>query len=180
MICEKCNKNEASVHLVRIANGKKEHLMLCEKCAIEMGDLIIESEVKEGDDFDINKILNGLVDYMSEKEQDDILPSVINCDRCKTNFRDVKSSGRVGCSECYKSFEKTITDMIIKAQGSAEHIGRIALKMRGEIDENSYEIKCLEEDLKDAIEFENYEVAAVIRDKIKKFKKLKNKDEEDE
>lgn len=37
MICERCHKNEASVHTVQIINGEKIEHYYCQNCANETG-----------------------------------------------------------------------------------------------------------------------------------------------
>ena len=36
MKCQKCGMNEANVSYTEIINGKKAHVVLCDKCANEM------------------------------------------------------------------------------------------------------------------------------------------------
>lgn len=40
MLCERCKKNEANVHISKNINGKATELHLCENCARESGELI--------------------------------------------------------------------------------------------------------------------------------------------
>ncbi len=40
MLCERCKKNEANVHISKNINGKAAELHLCESCARESGELI--------------------------------------------------------------------------------------------------------------------------------------------
>ena len=40
MLCERCKKNEANVHISKNINGKATELHLCEGCARESGELI--------------------------------------------------------------------------------------------------------------------------------------------
>ena len=37
MICQNCGKNEANVRYTQIINGKKEEMLLCEKCYNDLG-----------------------------------------------------------------------------------------------------------------------------------------------
>jgi len=40
MLCEKCKKNEANVHISKNINGQATELHLCESCARESGELL--------------------------------------------------------------------------------------------------------------------------------------------
>ena len=37
MLCQNCNKNEATVRYTEIINGEKREVMLCEECSRELG-----------------------------------------------------------------------------------------------------------------------------------------------
>ena len=58
MICEKCNKNTATVHIVKIENGVKKQLMLCDKCAGNISDTNLTSKLEEIDSLRFKKIIN--------------------------------------------------------------------------------------------------------------------------
>lgn len=178
MICEKCNKNEATIHLVKIVNGKKEHLMICEECASEMGDLIIESEERLESNLDFHKILSGLVEYINKEEKKNKIPLDKTCPICKTTYEEFKNTESFGCSNCYEIFEEGAISIIRKFQGSSKHIGKIPEKLK-EAYLRDEKIKALKISLDEAINFEDYERAAFIRDEIKKEKNIANKEEQD-
>ncbi|MCI5628187.1 MAG: excinuclease ABC subunit B, partial [Clostridium sp.] len=39
MLCQKCKKNQANVHLVKLVNGEKSDVWLCEECARKISDI---------------------------------------------------------------------------------------------------------------------------------------------
>lgn len=168
MICENCNKNKATVHFVRILNGKKEHLFLCEKCAGEMGDLAFDNKESNISDLDFHKILNGLVDYLNNEEYKAIDPIEIDtCSVCGTKYKEFQETEIIGCKNCVEVFDKEARDIIKKLHGSLEYKGRVPKKRREEIFTKK-NISALKLELKAAIKREDYENAARVRDEIKK------------
>ena len=67
MLCESCNKNNATIQLLKNTNGKKESLMLCDKCAIEIMSLALEDEEINLEDFllDLNTYIGCIEDRKS-------------------------------------------------------------------------------------------------------------------
>ena len=48
MLCEKCQKNEATMHMIKVVNGETKEHHYCEKCVKENG---IESPISLQDIF---------------------------------------------------------------------------------------------------------------------------------
>ena len=55
MLCEKCQKEEASVHVTKIVNGQKTETHLCQHCAKELGEF--------GLSIDLPNLFASLFDY---------------------------------------------------------------------------------------------------------------------
>lgn len=45
MLCEKCRKNEANVHVIKNINGQASEMHLCESCARESGELLSANQL---------------------------------------------------------------------------------------------------------------------------------------
>lgn len=161
MMCEVCKKNKAVVHFINIVNGKKKHKMLCEECALKINNISIGDELKE--EWNFNKILNGLLDYMDNYKEDERIE--IFCKKCGRTYKDFKESGICGCSECYKIFSEKYDFLEGK-----EHIGKIP-KGKTERIKNKRNIYNLKVELKELIKNEEFEKAAVLRDKLKDLEK---------
>ena len=61
MLCEKCKKNEARINLVKIVNGEKQQIWLCEECAKNISNIPFLSSIPEGAGFPFQEVLNGLL-----------------------------------------------------------------------------------------------------------------------
>lgn len=168
MLCENCQKNEATVHFTQIINGKKQELNICESCAKETQGFEVPGDMGFGGPFSFQNILSGIMDYMSPAQQIS-KAQVLTCKNCGTTYNEFKRSGLLGCSECYKSFSPTITPVIKRVQGNLEHVGKIPQKLGKDIMEKK-RLSKLKEDLQKAIANEEYEKAAQIRDSIKALK----------
>lgn len=169
MLCDICKKNQANVHITKIVNGVKQELNLCEKCAKEMGNFNIGSEmINFASPFTFQNILSGLMDYVSQPTTTEkkVEPACKNCGMTYSEFRE---KGYLGCSECYKNFSSTLMPVIKRVQGNVEHTGKIPNKLcKGLIVKR--QLLKLKEELQKAVAAEEYEKAAEIRDKIKDIK----------
>ncbi|GAA0745806.1 UvrB/UvrC motif-containing protein [Clostridium oceanicum] len=174
MMCDRCNKNPATVHIVKIVNGKKEELNLCEKCANETQNITFNSGVDFVSPFSVQNILSGILDYMT-KPQGEKDNYELKCSNCGTTYDEFKSKGLVGCSECYKSFDSSIIPIIKRIHGSTEHNGKIP-KKSGESIIRRKKIDKFKKELQECVKREEYEKAAELRDKIKYLQEDNNEE----
>lgn len=165
MLCDMCKKNEANVHITKIVNGIKQDVNLCEKCAMENGELSFVPQIDFVSPFSFQNILSGIMNYMNNTSstQDNF---DVTCKNCGTSYREFKKTGLVGCSECYNNFSNILQPIIKRVQANLEHTGKIPDRTGKNIIERRNLLK-LKEDLQKAIALEEYEKAAEIRDKIK-------------
>lgn len=167
MLCDICKKNEATVHITKIVNGIKQDLNLCEKCAVENGELSFVPKINFVAPFSFQNILSGIMDYMNNSNEDTEDFDII-CKNCGTSYREFKKTGFVGCSECYKEFSNILQPVIKRVQANLEHTGKIPKKAGKDIIDRRSLVK-LKQDLQKSIALEEYEEAARIRDKIKEL-----------
>ncbi|MGG7079617.1 UvrB/UvrC motif-containing protein [Clostridium sardiniense] len=161
MLCERCNKNEAKIHLIKSINGDKTGVWLCDNCAKIFGELSIVKS-SDGKGLSFNKIINSLLENFPLKDE-----KVTNlvCKACGTTYEEVKEKRILGCNKCYYYFKDNLIPVIKRNQGNIEHIGKIP-KREGVIIKKKKKIKKLKSDIEKAIVIEDYEKAAVIRDEI--------------
>lgn len=169
MLCDKCKKNNASVHIVKIINGDKQELNLCEDCARQNNEIDITDTFKFDNTFSFQNILSGLVDYFNQGQNGN-KPTQASCPICGTTYSDFKKRGLLGCDNCYRYFNSDLIPVIKRVQGNTEHIGKVPLKAGKDIVEKRRLIK-LKEELQKAILMEEYEKAAKLRDEIRALQK---------
>lgn len=167
MKCQHCNQNEATTHIKKVVNGKKEEMYLCSECAKELGvmDEFRMPTMSEmfGDSF-LGNFLGAGVAAMNS------LAGVDRCTSCGSSFNDIINSGRIGCADCYDKFEDKLEPSIRKIHGKTKHIGKFITysddEKKAEEKPQVSELDSLKEQLKTAISEQRFEDAAVIRDKI--------------
>lgn len=88
------------------------------------------------------------------------------CPACGLSFEEFKNSLKLGCAECYQAFAENIENYLKTLQSSTRHEGKIP-KRSGILLQQKREIERLRDELKRAVEAENFEEAARLRDQIK-------------
>lgn len=159
MLCQSCGKNQANTHIKRIINGELTEYMLCEKCAAKLG----YSNIFENFGFDFDNLLGSF--FANDKSK---LVQLNNkrCDFCGASFEDISNTGKVGCANCYKVFFEQLMPSIKRIHGNTKHAGKYA-SIAGEKSVLENQIKNLKERMKVAINEQNFEEAAKIRDELK-------------
>lgn len=169
MLCDNCKKKEATVHLTQVAENKVNKLHLCDKCAEESGFDLDGS-------MSMSEILEGLGIKGSVSEQDSSRRPEPRgpCPRCGLTRTKLKEKGRLGCPQCYETFEDDMLPLIESIHNSCEHTGKTP---DGEAsDEDSVtDLTALRKQLEAAVTKEAYEEAAELRDRIRKIKHVASK-----
>lgn len=164
MLCNKCNQNEANVHVVTYINDQKKEFDLCNEC-IKSYTSIVNFEIGN-DKFDVTDVLSGIIEQMYGKKEVGISRDVPKCSVCGTDYDEFKATGMLGCSNCYTIFEKSVIPIISNVQSGTEHMGKIPKKQNEDIIIKK-KIRELKSNLQELIMDENYEKAAEIRDEIR-------------
>jgi len=162
MLCDVCGKNGATVHITEIINEKVTKLHLCEECAKEKG-----AEME--DHFGLSDLLAGLTDLGTNKVEAEIMDNV-KCLSCGFTYNDFKKLGRFGCGECYEAFKKQIAPLLKRIHCSDRHVGKVPL-MVGKTVKDTQTLQELKLKMEKAIQAEEFEEAARLRDKIKELEK---------
>ncbi len=165
MVCDICGKNESTVHLTEIINNEVTKLNLCESCAREKA-----SEMEEH--FGLSDLLAGLADLGSTTVESEV-PESVKCPSCGFTYQNFKKSGRLGCSECYEAFKKQLVPLLKRIHGADRHVGKVPL-MIGKTVKDTRTLQEFKMKMEKAIQAEEFEEAARLRDKIKELEK-KNK-----
>ena len=170
MQCDICGKKKATVYLTEIVDEQMSEMHLCEDCARE-------KSVQMEQQFGLADLLAGLADF--GKQVKDVEKIKIKCANCGLSYDDFRKFGRLGCSECYSSFRDHLVTLLKKIHGSSRHLGKVPMKQQTApklLKNKGDELDELKQQLQQAIQEENFERAANLRDKIhemEKGKKLK-------
>jgi len=159
MLCDSCGKRKATVHYTEIRNDEMTEMHLCEDCARK-------KEVDFKPHFSLADLLAGLGDFEAT------VPLEIRkekCPVCGMSLSDFKKQGRLGCGDCYTAFRDSLSPLLKRIHGRTTHSGKIVGvtgKKAARTTLEKFKIS-----LQDAINKEEFEEAARIRDKIKELEK---------
>src|SRR4051812_4728045 len=161
MKCDACKNNTATVHLTEIKNGKKLEKHLCEQCAAQQEGLPVKSHTP------INELLTNFVLAHSgqmAKEQ------TAACESCGVTWAEFRQNGLLGCEHDYALFEKDLTPLLQRAhEGATHHLGKVPQRRGGTgvPAKRGMDLAKLRKELARAVEVEDYERAAKLRDQIR-------------
>jgi len=179
MICEICNKNEATIHIQEIVNSKKKSLHICQDCASK----------KKG----ANGLLNGLnlADILynistnipapieapaSSADPKTASVPLVTCGKCGWSTAKFSEKGRLGCAECYNVFKDILSLAFKNMHKGTMHVGKrpgVPSKEADEDTRNAIELMKLQKQLEEHVLREEFEKAAEIRDRIALLKNTK-------
>lgn len=163
MECQQCGERDAVVHLTQIVDNNVTTVHLCEQCAAEKG---IESNSPVGK--------SPLGDFLAQlgKGVGAGLPADtphMVCKRCGMTLQDFRDLGRLGCAECYLSFEAPLRELMRRLHGSTSHVGERYAPPGAPAESADDQAGELRERLRRAIENENFELAANLRDRLREL-----------
>lgn len=201
MLCDNCHKNEATVYYTETINGYHTEQHLCQECANKLGAATfgMYSPFKD-QEFSLGNLLSTILGYHNgyagAKHYE---ANETSCDKCGLTFKDFLKKGKFGCSNCISSFGSEIDSSLKRIHGSDIHVGKKPINYVSDIDqllsqtgshkrkkanyESQYKhkddllIEGLRQRLNKAVEMEEYEEAARLRDKIREIKKAKKEKE---
>lgn len=166
MLCDMCQKEEATICYKEMVNNKYSEMHLCDKCAYEQGVKKLQIPTA------ITDLLTALVELGTETLPKGVVEQ--KCSGCGSTYSDFRQRGKLGCGQCYQSFNKPLSAILRKIHGYTQHIGKtpskVAISISKELSKIK-EIESLRQALNEAVKAERYEDAASLRDKIRDLEK---------
>ena len=167
MLCQMCGQHPATTHIKTIVNGKLTQAHLCADCAKKQGYGNLFADWGSG----FGSLLSGFMGSAAPTRQ------VTRCPGCGASFEDITRSGKIGCAECYHTFRGQLLPIIQRIHGTAQHKGKVPGSSALRVTDTNNKIVAVEETpleekkrlLKQAIETQDFERAAVLRDEIKEL-----------
>ncbi|MDD5137696.1 MAG: UvrB/UvrC motif-containing protein [Candidatus Omnitrophica bacterium] len=172
MLCNICNKNQATVHLTEIVDNQMTELHLCDDCAKK-------KSIQMEQQFGLSDLLAGLVDYSKQLGGSEKMAAGTQCPFCGLTYEDFRKIGRLGCSECYTAFGRYLGPLLKRIHGASQHVGKTPLSLPQEGLKSSARsvrgssVTELKTRLQEAVDHEEFEEAARLRDAIKEAEKKK-------
>jgi protein arginine kinase activator len=156
-----CGNRPATIHYTEIVNHNVETMDLCAQCAEEKG-----IDLKTAGNYGLGDLAAGFINSVAQTESEKI--GKVRCPQCGYDYSDFKKVGRLGCPECYRAFEAQLLILLRQIHGSTQHKGKSPEQL-GPKAMIRKELIDLQDDLARAVEKEEYERAATIRDRIKEL-----------
>ena len=163
MLCQNCGKYEATTHVKRIVNGESAEAHLCSDCAKALG----YNDVFGGFGNTFGDLLGS---FFGEPQVSAISSRTLHCEKCGNTFNDIVNSGKIGCADCYTTFYDKLLPSLQRIHGKTRHEGKNPTIIKAEVTNVENPIEDLEEQLRIAIDEQNFEKAAQLRDKINELK----------
>lgn len=163
MECEKCRKRPATVHYTEVVNGRKREMHLCATCAEQEG---IGSFKITAHPFKLDSLFGDLLGAQIPRIGRES-PEVA-CGRCGLTERQFARQGRFGCADCYEAFAPHLDTLLRRVQGHLRHTGKVPARGQYRV-RRQREIERLRRELQDAVQREEFERAAELRDKIREL-----------
>lgn len=161
VVCQRCNHARATVHITDTVPEKRER-HLCEECAEEEG--VIVKQTHQTTTAILQEFIKHKAGVAGADER--------TCPKCGVTFRAFRLNGQLGCPYDYEAFRSLLTPLIERAhEGATHHVGKVPIKADSAVKKHAG-IHRLQRDLQAAIDQENYEQAARVRDQIKTLESL--------
>jgi protein arginine kinase activator len=162
MDCQLCGKRPASIHYTELSGSVSSEYHICQECAQEKG--LFKSPGSTGK-LSLNELLGGAVSAGSSAD-----PAVagLACATCGLTFAEFREQGRLGCGECYAAFAEPLRPLLRRIHGATEHRGKAPPGSPTPVAATAgRELRRLREELRRALEREDFERCAELRDRIR-------------
>ena len=156
MKCQFCS-NPAKVHLTKIVNQKKHELHLCPGCAEKQ-------QLLEKQTLNLPAILQNLIGQHIGPLGDEL--ARLSCPACGIKYMEFRAEGRLGCPHDYAVFRRGLEPLLQRIHRASRHAGK-APRRRPPSPAQEAELLELKRRLRTAVEAEQYEEAARLRDLLR-------------
>lgn len=161
--CDQCGEH-ATHHLVEIVKGEKIEKHFCDFHAEQEG-MAVESA-----NTSIDELLVHFVKYYNQQKKstaDKKADNGLTCSGCGKSLNDLRQRSLLGCPKCYDTFGPKLNMILQRShENGSHHIGKVP-KHASENEQTQVKIVRMKKQLDQAVEQENYELAAQLRDTIK-------------
>lgn len=157
MRCERCEEREATVQQITIVNDQVTHKRLCEQCAEEE-----EADPSKMPGASVSNIMSNLFESSDEAEAS-------TCEECGLTFEELQKRERLGCANCYEAFEEHLEPLIHRIHGADQHVGSSTGTTTPATISDERKAQRLRKQLDRAVQQEDYEKAAELRDQIEEL-----------
>lgn len=168
MECERCHQRLATVHLTEIINNQKKTMRLCEHCAseVQMKSLGFIPQMN------LHNFLASLLhnEFGTPSVSQKVVEEKSKCNSCGITETMFIKQGLLGCGDCYHNFGDRLEPVLRRVHGNTRHTGKVPERAGGRA-RMSNKISRLKSQLQEAINREEFERAATLRDEIRSLER---------
>ena len=157
MKCQSCS-NPATVHLTDIKDGHKREIHLCEACAEKQ-------QILKNQELNLSAIVQAVLGQHMPALTDEL--ARLTCPACGIKYMEFKAGGRLGCPHDYEVFHTALEPLLERIHRATRHVGKIPRHSVANASRQA-EMVQLRQSLRRAVEAEEYEEAARLRDLLRK------------
>lgn len=170
MQCQNCDA-KAVFHFTKIVDSEAEHFHLCEACAKDE-KLLLAGHLSppqlglpaEMASMSFSAILQTLLGHHLGEQVEEL--ARLTCPACGLKYMEFRAGGRLGCPAEYAAFRAGLEPILEQVHRATRHAGKVP-RRRAIDDPTAAELLQLRNQLKAAVESEDYEQAAKLRDEIR-------------
>ena len=168
--CDKCGAENATTHVKTIINGELQEYDLCTSCAHKLGYTNVFADMESDFSHLLGSFFGNVLPARTQSAR---------CEFCGATYPEIARSGHVGCANCYTLFADRLNPSILRIHGNAAHCGKHSKQAAAELQEAAEplskrdRIKELQTELEKAVERQDFEQAAKLRDQIKEMEASK-------
>ena len=157
MKCQQCEK-PATIHITEITGPELDELHLCEDC----GKIYLSQQEPVSD-----STMSPQFKLIEDADELAALQQQV-CEICGSSFYEFRHSGRLGCPHDYVCFETELEPLIVNIHAATDHVGKRP-KRGVNSSEQQVVLVRMRQEMKEAIEREDYETASSLRDQIQEL-----------
>lgn len=160
------------MQLTQIVNGQITELVLCESCARNKGlfdpqslsfaEQFFPEEFKKKVEDIVKELAGGRIALSEQAQKGNSTDALVRCPVCDFTLETYRRTGRLGCPDCYNIFARELAE---EKALVADNVAEPAQSTESP----ALTLKKLEQQLQQAIEKEDYETAAQLRDRIREL-----------
>lgn len=154
--CEECGERRATVHETRIHDGRAVAHHYCDECYERKAG---RATMAPADLF--NRLLEAIAPELKELETQ-------NCPACGINYLEFRQTMELGCPNDYRAFREPLEQILERIHGATQHCGKVPPGVDRDTAVRA-QLRSLRQRQQEAVEVEDYELAAELRDRIEEL-----------
>jgi protein arginine kinase activator len=162
VMCDACGEERAVIHLTEMVDGEPVQKHLCQNCYQNEDDM---PQLSSSDVF--SELIQAVAPELQELSSE-------TCPECGTNYLEFRQTMKLGCPHDYDVFADALDQLLERIHGATEHVGKMpkARHSQEELTEREKQtrIEVLQRQMQRAVQNEDYEQAAELRDQIEELK----------